>query len=277
MIASKIQAMRSKEESLYLFINFYKPPSLEDEKLSECINVRDDLTCRAKICHWTYSVIDHFNLSRSTVAISIDLFDRFLATRGNRCDTNLALLTSLTTLYIAIKVNEQKKIKLCTLARLSRQQFSPQDIEKMEMEILKTLSWLIHPPTALDFISHLIMLLPSAVSGPTRHDVFDMSRYITELSVCDPYFTEHHKSNIALATILNVLEDEITSEEISRACREKYLINITGTFDWFNHHVQAVNCCRDRLRRLQWEQEESPSSQSSIRTKRAHSPTSVLG
>ena len=44
--------------------------------------------------------------------IQRNLFDRFLATLGNRCNGNLALLVSLTTLHIAIKLHDTKKIKL---------------------------------------------------------------------------------------------------------------------------------------------------------------------
>ena len=68
----------------------------------------------------TYSVVDHFDLSRETVAISLSLFDRYCATLGNQCDGSIALLTSLTTLSVAVKINETKSIHLRTLADLSR-------------------------------------------------------------------------------------------------------------------------------------------------------------
>ena len=67
---------------------------------------------REKICHWSFNVIDHFDLSIEVVAVSMSLFDRFLATRSNRCNGSTALLASLTTLHIAIKVHEVRKIKL---------------------------------------------------------------------------------------------------------------------------------------------------------------------
>ena len=124
----------------------------------------------------SYSVVDHFELSRETVAISIDLFDRYLATRGNRCNGSSALLTSLTTLYIAIKLNEPKKIKLTTLSNLSRGQFFPPDIEEMEFRILSSLDWMIHPPTVVSFVSHFLLFLPQ-VHSSVRKDIFELSRY----------------------------------------------------------------------------------------------------
>jgi hypothetical protein len=276
MNISTTNAMRTKEESSYLYANYYKPSCDSRQPSKNCINIREDLGCREKICQWTFSVIDHFGLSRQTVSISIDLFDRFFATRGNRSDTDLALLTSLTTLYIAIKVNEKKKIKLSTLARLSRQQFTPKNIEDMEMVILKKLSWFVHPPTAADFISQLVMMLPDSTSSRTRHTVFELSRYNSELAVCDPYFIEHHKSSIALATILNALEDDICYEELPLSCRETFLYNVTRNFDWFSKSVSAINRCRDRLRQLKWEQEKVSANDFQKRAKRARSPTSIL-
>lgn len=277
MLVSTINAMRHKEVAMYHFAKFYKPAtSMNILDNPGFMNIREDSACRDKICNWTYSVIDHFELSRQTVAISIDIFDRYMATRGNWCNSNVALLASLATLYIAIKVNEKRKMKLCTLAKLSRDRFTPQDIEAMETEILVSLSWLVHPPTTLDFVSHLIKLLPLDASLKTRHEIFDISRYVTELSVCDRYFVELHKSTVALAAILNVLEDEIPYEDIPRADRQKFLQYVTDAFPWFTEHVHEINLCRDRLRHLKWEQDAGPLGNATRCSKRARSPTSIL-
>lgn len=184
-VIDKVRAMMRQEQTVYLYRRYVTPPGngkylLEDPE--------DLVIWREKICHWTYSVIDHFELSRKTVAVSINLFDRYLATQGNRCDGSLALLISLTTLYIAIKVHEKKKIKLSTLTELSRCQFSGEDIEQMEIRILQSISWFIHPPTVVDFISHLLKFLPPTVPMPVRQNIYELSRYMAELSICNPFF-----------------------------------------------------------------------------------------
>eukprot|EP00979_Chaetoceros_neogracilis_P006500 scaffold1327_cov229-Chaetoceros_neogracile.AAC.5 len=277
MLVSKMNAMRRKETAIYSFANFYSPPQhLKELNLSEYINVREDVSCRDKICSWTYNVIDHFELSRQTVAISMDIFDRYMATIGNMCDSNLALLTSLTTLYIAIKVNEKKKIKLCTVAMLSRELFTGGDIEAMEMKIMQALSWLVNPVTSWDFISHMAVMLPPTASRQTCRELHELCRYLSELSVCDPFFVEQHKSTVALATILNVLEDEISTEELPRHSRQEYLNYVTKNFTWFTENVSALNLCRDRLRHLKWEQEERPNRSCFVSEKRSSSPTSIL-
>lgn len=276
MLVSKMNAMRRKETTIYSFANFYAPPRHLKLHTSEYINVRDDMSCRDKICSWTYNVIDHFELSRQTVAISMDIFDRYMATIGNMCDSNLALLTSLTTLYIAIKVNEKKKIKLCTVAKLSRELFTSEDIEVMEMKVMKALSWLVNPVTTSDFISHMVVLLPPTSSICTRREIHELCRYLSELSVCDPFFVEQHKSTAALATILNVLEDDISNEELPRHNRQNYLTYLTKNFPWFTEDVPALNLCRDRLRHLKWEQEDRPDRNCFASDKRPRSPTSTI-
>lgn len=276
LTADRICAMRAKELSPYCFKNFYRPPKLDNGKKDEgLINVREDIIFRQKICHWVYSVVDHYELSRQTVEITMDLFDRFLATLGNRCDSSQALLISLTALYIAIKMHESQNIRPATIAKLSRDQFFAQDIEVMELEMLTSLSWLMHPPTTVDFLSHLLMFLPTSDSSTLRHQIFQMSRYMAELSICDPYFIEVSPSITSIASILNVLEDDIDYDLLSTECREKYILEITTTCTWFTQNIQTINECRDRLRYLLWEQEGSDRQDDLKMHDRSSSPTGV--
>eukprot|EP00553_Chaetoceros_curvisetus_P007996 CAMPEP_0204618164 /NCGR_PEP_ID=MMETSP0717-20131115/4906_1 /ASSEMBLY_ACC=CAM_ASM_000666 /TAXON_ID=230516 /ORGANISM="Chaetoceros curvisetus" /LENGTH=302 /DNA_ID=CAMNT_0051631851 /DNA_START=262 /DNA_END=1170 /DNA_ORIENTATION=+ len=277
LATNRLRALRKREKLSYLHVNFYNPPQSElvQPASPHIIDLREDLSCRERICHWTYSVVDHFQLSRETVAISINLFDRYFATKGNKCDADVALLASLTTLYIAIKVNERRKIKMCTLSELSRDKFSPQDIEAMEMKILTELSWLVHPPTSVSFIYELIKTMPSSIPATTRQDIFELTRYIAELSICDPFFIEQDSSSAALAALLNVLEDEVGHEVIPRETRTTILRDITTNFPWFVDNIDAVNDCRDRLRDLVWEQQNGSDDETVERPKRSVSPTSV--
>ncbi len=243
LIVDRIRAMRHQEQTLYAYRNFIRLSSSISPDTKELIEWRE------KICHWTYNVIDHFDLHRETVAISVDLFDRYIATRGNRCDGNLALLASLTTLYIAIKVHEKKKIKLSTLTQLSRGQFGPRDIEKMELQILDALSWLVHPPSVVEFISLLIKFMPPEVGMPIRNEIFELARYLSELSVCDPFFIEHDASTIAFAAILNVLEEDVGYDCVSHSSREKFLRDLQTHLS-LQRGKSTVRLARDRLQTM---------------------------
>lgn len=238
----RVLAMKRQEQNLYQYRNYAGSCSSSED-------TTDLIVWREKICHWTFSVIDHFDLSRETVATSLNLFDRFLATRANKCDGNFALLTSLTTLYIAIKVREKKKIKLSTLTQLSRGQFGPCDIEEMEMSILTSLQWLVHPPTVVDFICHLLKFLPPDVKSSERHNVFELSRYLAELSTCDPFFIEYQSSTIAFAAILNVLEDQISLDRVPCASRERFFRDLQCDLN-FHRGRASVRVARDRLQTM---------------------------
>lgn len=189
----------------------------------------DNTICswREKICYWAYSTIDYFELSRKTVAICMNLFDRYLAanTRATHFDSckipkeeeeitsRQFLLISLTILYISIKLTEPsmsrtKRIKMSTMLQLcQRPKFEKQDIFDMEIKILHSLSWLVNPPTAVDFIADFLKFLPCSVPFNLRQRLYMTSRYMAELSICDPFFMDYFPSTIAFAAVVNSIED----------------------------------------------------------------------
>jgi len=239
-LIDRISTMRKQEESSYGYLSYF--PGLD-----EAAN-RLNVAWREKITHWSYSVVDHFDLSREMVAISMNLFDRFMATRGNKCTGNMALLTSLTTLHLSIKLHDTKKIKISTLANLSRGQFGPAHIEEMEMIILNALGWAVHPPTAYSFLSHLLLFLPQEAPTTVRKDLHELSRYLSELTVCDSFFVDQNASTVAFASILNVMED-MSYSRLSAGIREKFLRDLSEKVG-FNYRDPAVSAARERIRAM---------------------------
>ncbi|GAX21525.1 hypothetical protein FisN_6Hh415 [Fistulifera solaris] len=238
----RLIAMRHQEEVSYSYRKYLPPfpAGSFDGKLN--------VTWREKICQWSYNVVDHFELSREVVAVSISIFDRFLATQGNKCNGALALLTSLTTLHIAIKLHENKKIKLTTLANLSRGQFGPEHIEEMERRILNAVGWKVHPPTHYSFISDFLLLLPQEANPVVRKELFELSRYISELAVCDSFFVDVNNSTVAFAALLCVMDD-ISYSRLSAGLREKMLVDISLKVG-LNHFSRPVQAARERLRTM---------------------------
>mmetsp|Transcript_58058 Transcript_58058/g.141906 ORF Transcript_58058/g.141906 Transcript_58058/m.141906 type:complete len:554 (-) Transcript_58058:245-1906(-) len=239
-IIDHLQAMMYQEDASYKYQSFF-PPHLSPEELER---VQLNLGWREKICQWSYNVVDHFDMPREIVAISMDYFDRYLATKSNECSGNLALLASLTTLHIAIKIHSETSVKISTLASLSRGQFGPEHIEQMEWEICGALRWKLHPPTLFAFVSYFLMLfhpqqqhqqqqelhqmmttttttttsnnkLP-VVLPPLHHSIrkelFEVAIYMAELSVCDSFFVSFPTSTVAMAAIVNVMDDMPTSK-----------------------------------------------------------------
>lgn len=163
-------------------------------------------TWRSKVVQWAFNVADHFCLSREVVSVSMSIFDRYLATQGNLCSGNMVLLTSLTTLHLAIKLHETNRIKSSVLANLSRGQFDVKSIDAMEMSILAALSWKLHAPTPLAYINEFLAFLPNEVTPAERKEVYELCKYMTELAVCESTFVTTQKSVVALAAIRNVME-----------------------------------------------------------------------
>ena len=158
---------------------------------------------REKICQWNYNIVDHFDLPREVVSISLNYFDRYMATLSkaedpekSTCSTTttkasgtgkLALLASLGTLYLATKVHvtnhneydrndppqgsfeqqHRRALSVTTLANLSRGQFGAESIVSMETLLLNALRWKLHPPTLFAFVSLLLELIPTIVANPS--------------------------------------------------------------------------------------------------------------
>jgi hypothetical protein len=121
-------------------------------------------------------------------------------------------LLSLTSLYLAVKVDGSsvtRGIGIETMVALSRNVFSVKDIEAMEVRILKALHWKMHLPTSYVFLRHYLSILPVAVTNRYQFArILDSARYSLELSVLDYYFVSQRPSQVALASLLKVLQAE---------------------------------------------------------------------
>eukprot|EP00984_Skeletonema_dohrnii_P030818 scaffold22633_cov75-Skeletonema_dohrnii-CCMP3373.AAC.1 len=109
-VADSLHAMIKRELTIYSCHehNGYLNPS------DPTMITADD---RMKLVDWCYSIADHCQHSRNTVASAMEMVDRFLSTPSNSTDTarvayeaqraqiKFQLLT-ITALYVAIKINE---------------------------------------------------------------------------------------------------------------------------------------------------------------------------
>ena len=161
-----------------------------------------------------------------------------MATQGNTCSGDTALLTSLATLFISVKINETKNLRLNTLANLSRNQFSANDITRMERKILETLSWRVNPLTHVGFVSHLLRFL-SGISKPVRRDIFELSRYLCELSSCDSYFVQYNPSSVAYGAILYVF-DYISTHRLPLLFRKYFNTNMSELLGLSMHSPEVI-------------------------------------
>jgi hypothetical protein len=190
-----------------------------------------DITCREKMCEWSYRVCDHFHTNREIVALSFSFLDRFID--GCSCDRTSFKLASMTTLYMATKVFNAKQISISSLAELSRGEFEMSHLAEMERIILEALDWRLNPPTVQAFIGYLLALLPLDDARRAR-SICRRAIFFSELCCYDYSFVTRDRSLIAVACILNALEgmeDGYLSQELQQDFLETIRSNVSLQFE----------------------------------------------
>ncbi|KAL7476350.1 hypothetical protein ACHAW6_002222 [Cyclotella cf. meneghiniana] len=244
-ITDRIHVMQRQESTSYKSRDYVdgKEPAVDRE-------------CRVKMCEWCYQVTDFCRFKRETVAVSMSYLDRFLS--KSRPSAKRALkykkdyqLAAMTCLYIAVKLFEPLAMDTGLLSSISQGCYTESDISEMEQEILTSLGWRMNGPTAHDFLSHIIALLPSSVyayddSIPTT--LSDFSRFQVELAVSDYDLSLHKSSVVALAAILNSAAG-VDDRMFPTQSRLQYLQLITKELG-MNPFSTEVNAVRTRLLKL---------------------------
>jgi Cyclin, C-terminal domain len=115
--------------------------------------------------------------------------------------------------------------------------------------ISRSLSWRVHPPTAYCFGKHLLFFLPChTLPAEDRHSVLELARFLTELSVIDYFFVSHKPSTVALAALLNAIDDVPSA----RLVKSDFLTGVQQTCDpdCLDPSSDDVLYCYNRLRLL---------------------------
>lgn len=227
----ELHAILQQEATIY--DNKFDYLSFSDDNLPQNERVSDGW--RRKICEWLFEVVDHFRFDREVVSIALFYLDRVVSIQTkemgivlNRREFQLIAVTSL---YIAIKLHGEvqlesfdmprRKLKIDVFVELSRGLFTVKTLEEKEMEILKMLKWHVNPTSSAKFIASLLHFFPEKWSGNSnvstkpsaRASIYELARYLTELSVCVSSITFNYKaSEIAYASILcaiDALKNEI--------------------------------------------------------------------
>lgn len=221
MVSETVQALLDQQESGdytcvdYLSLTVW-PQNVYDllpkgrlQNMQHPGDSRVDEFCREQIVEWSFRVVDYFRIDREVVALSLSLLDRFLAIC--ECDRSTFKLAATTTLHLAVKLLHPCKLgELGILSDLSRGEFDMNDVACMERHILQVLNWKLHPPTPIAFSTLLLDFIFSHqslnLSSTDVDDLYDISSFFTELSLCDYYFVGVSPSSVALASVVNALE-----------------------------------------------------------------------
>jgi hypothetical protein len=215
-----------------------------------------DRECRVKMAEWCYQVTDFCQFKRETVAVSMSYLDRFLSTSRSSAREALQYkkhyqLAAMTCLYIAIKLVEPLAMDTKLLSSISQGCYSEIEISDMEKEILTSLGWRMNGPTAHDFLSHILNVLPTTARDSCEsisRTLHDFSRFQVELAVSDYDLSIQKPSLVALAAILNSAEG-VDGTLFRAQCRRQYLKYISNELGMDPFSAQ-VNAIRRRLLKL---------------------------
>lgn len=109
------------------------------------------------------------------------------------------------------------------------------------------LGWRVHPPTPYCFSQHMLFLVPyTSISMDARHDILELARFLTELSVIDYFFVSKKASSVALASLQNAMAE---IPEVSEEATNDFATEIQRVSS-LNLNSIEVTDCRERLRLL---------------------------
>lgn len=211
-VQEHLSVMMEQEESYYCCSDYL---SSHEQRDSGPI----DPICRLKMTQWSYNVIDFIQFRRETVGIAMSYLDRFLCSGCTRAEQVLNCrkqyqLASMTTLFMAIKINEPIMIDMNLLTDLSKGLYTHDDFKQMEMDILFALNWRVNGPTAQAFMVHILALLKEQISitSSAPRSSLDLQKILEpaifqiELSVGEYDLVTQKPSVVATASIWNSLE-----------------------------------------------------------------------
>eukprot|EP00581_Thalassiosira_minuscula_P028148 CAMPEP_0183756316 /NCGR_PEP_ID=MMETSP0739-20130205/4931_1 /TAXON_ID=385413 /ORGANISM="Thalassiosira miniscula, Strain CCMP1093" /LENGTH=285 /DNA_ID=CAMNT_0025993463 /DNA_START=46 /DNA_END=903 /DNA_ORIENTATION=+ len=224
-----------KQEEQYLCYDYMQVIKTKKEGV---INA----SCRSKVTRWILQTVRRANLRSETAIMAVSYLDRFLCStsspraRKARCDRRQYQLVAMTSLYMAIKINEPNEMDADTISQLSRGFHSAEDITSCERDMLSSLRWKVQGPTPLQFINYMLELFQEdnkssarSVTASAVCKLHYLSQRQTELATEDYAFVPIRGSKIAIASIVNALL-MLPREDCSAQERIQFVQVISDTF-----------------------------------------------
>jgi len=229
-IQDTLRIMRTQESTIYKRFDYLaKQTDISDRVV--------DGSWRQRIVEWMYGVVDHCNLRRDSVAVAAYYLDLSLI-NGLVVSRREFQLAAMTALQLAIKLYDSTLVKLDSMVKLGRGLFSEQDVRDMEMKMLGALKWQVHPPTPVCFLRQFLRLLPNGVVPVTRYLIAEVTRFISEISVCLYKFVKYPPSVIAYAGMLLAIE-RIDGETLPFWQRQQ-IFDLMSSIAGLHHNSESV-------------------------------------
>ncbi|KAM1106368.1 hypothetical protein ACFX13_003292 [Malus domestica] len=155
---------------------------------------------------WMLKVNSHYGFTALTAILAVNYFDRFISSLHFQGDKPwMVKLVAVTCLSLAAKVEEtQVPLLLDLQVEDTKYFFEAKTIQRMEILVLSTLQWRMHPVTPLSFVDHILRRLGLKTH---LHWVFLKRCERLLLSVvADSRFVGYLPSVLATATMMCVID-----------------------------------------------------------------------
>ncbi|XWS54760.1 hypothetical protein CRYUN_Cryun10bG0116700 [Craigia yunnanensis] len=161
---------------------------------------------RREAVEWMLKVNACYGFTTLTAVLSINYLDRFLNSFHFQRDKPWMIhLVAVTCFSLAAKVEEtQVPLLLDLQVEKTKYVFEAKTIQRMELLVLSTLKWKMHPVTPLSFLDHIIRRL-----GLKTHLHWEFLRRCERLLLCvisDSRSVHYLPSVLATATMMHVID-----------------------------------------------------------------------
>mmetsp|Transcript_11283 Transcript_11283/g.16583 ORF Transcript_11283/g.16583 Transcript_11283/m.16583 type:complete len:323 (+) Transcript_11283:187-1155(+) len=223
-----IQAMKCQEESYsrkdYLYnkdSSIKRPdPNFLDEE------------CRFRMIDWCCQVAEFLTIRREIVSVAVRYLDCYLSCSPTEVDRRHFQGIVIACLYTAMEIHTNHHIELsCSfistitqpkspptklapafMARITQGAYTPEQIVKLQLELMNTLQWRLNPPTARTFLQYYLCLVPSILMTSSWEDeerrllLEEAAQQQMDLAEQDYQFVCCTASSIALASLANAMQ-----------------------------------------------------------------------
>ncbi|KAL3788741.1 hypothetical protein HJC23_012297 [Cyclotella cryptica] len=207
---------------------------------------------RLSVCQWGFKIVDACGVDRNIAVIAITYLDRFLSCRGSRVvelclssqrEFQLAFVVSSTIflvqcaciiiilqrthlappplhrqacLVISLKGREGIKVAPDFVSEtLCSGMYHPEEVIEMELQVLRSLGWLLNGPTPQDFIQSFMELLPCDACNDTAAEFYETAVTKSEMAMLDYSLAMESPSSVAIASVAS----SMSSLDAETRCR----------------------------------------------------------
>ncbi|XP_010550351.1 PREDICTED: cyclin-D3-2-like [Tarenaya hassleriana] len=163
--------------------------------------------CRKEALDWIFRVKSYYGFSSLTALLAVNYFDRFITSIKFQTEKPwMSQLAAVACLSLAAKVEEiQVPLLLDLQVEEARYVFEAKTIQRMELLVLSTLQWRMHPVTPLSFFDHIIRRLGS--KSQLHCEFMRRCERLLLSVIVDTRFMRYTSSVLATAIMIYVMKD----------------------------------------------------------------------